>query len=411
VPAAAPAATHDIYRRFLAASEDVGAGALRLLNLAAGRRPANDDNPAEQWARDAAPVILDRIGAALLAGDATVLLDYLREELADLRRTGISEVHLLGLLDALSASLPHDLDPAGAVLAEGRDRLVRAGAPAVRAVGPAAAAAPAAAAVPAVRTGLPGQAFTDLLLLGALACQAPVALLSVPQPGGSWRTLQHGLDTKEGSNDGQVFEIVAASTQPVEIPDLKGRLPRSPLALPPHSLRWAYGTALRLHAGTLLGVVVLLDRWLREASKREQRALVALARQLGAHLAEWTRPPGADPVSPVRSIGSAGRSVHPAGSGHPAGPVHPAGSGASDAAGGHRSFRGDVRSATTPGAGTPVTSRHDLLRSQEVAEIFDVTDRTVINWAAAGKLPSLRTIGGHLRFRREDVLRLLTPAD
>jgi excisionase family DNA binding protein len=56
-----------------------------------------------------------------------------------------------------------------------------------------------------------------------------------------------------------------------------------------------------------------------------------------------------------------------------------------------------------------VTGRHNLLRSQEVAEVFDVTERTVINWAAAGKLPSLRTIGGHLRFRREDVLRLLAP--
>jgi excisionase family DNA binding protein len=56
-----------------------------------------------------------------------------------------------------------------------------------------------------------------------------------------------------------------------------------------------------------------------------------------------------------------------------------------------------------------VTTRHHLLRSQEVAELFDVTERTVINWAAAGKLPSLRTIGGHLRFRREDVLRLLAP--
>jgi excisionase family DNA binding protein len=37
-----------------------------------------------------------------------------------------------------------------------------------------------------------------------------------------------------------------------------------------------------------------------------------------------------------------------------------------------------------------------------------VTDRTVINWAAAGKLPSIRTAGGHLRFRGEDVMALLT---
>lgn len=45
-----------------------------------------------------------------------------------------------------------------------------------------------------------------------------------------------------------------------------------------------------------------------------------------------------------------------------------------------------------------------------MATIFDVTERTVINWAAAGKLPSLRTIGGHLRFRRDDVMKLLSGA-
>jgi excisionase family DNA binding protein len=49
----------------------------------------------------------------------------------------------------------------------------------------------------------------------------------------------------------------------------------------------------------------------------------------------------------------------------------------------------------------------ELLRSHEVAVLFDVTDRTVINWAAANKLPSIRTAGGHLRFRGEDVLALL----
>ena len=50
---------------------------------------------------------------------------------------------------------------------------------------------------------------------------------------------------------------------------------------------------------------------------------------------------------------------------------------------------------------------HALLRSHEVAALFDVTERTVINWAASGKLACLRTVGGHLRFRSEDVMSLL----
>jgi excisionase family DNA binding protein len=228
--------------------------------------------------------------------------------------------------------------------------------------------------------GLPGQAFTDLLLLGALACQTPVAVLSVPQADGTWSTLAHGLDSKRGSHDSQLFDFIASSNQPVEIADLMTRLPQSPLVLPPHSLRWAYGTVVRVDAGPVLGVVAVLDRWLRDVSRREQRALVSLARQLGAQLAQWARPAEADSIPRVRSI-----TPRTGGAGQPG-----------------------AQPDTTP-TGTVVTLRHNLLRSHEVAQIFDVTERTVINWAATGKLPSLRTIGGHLRFRREDVLRLLAP--
>jgi excisionase family DNA binding protein len=63
--------------------------------------------------------------------------------------------------------------------------------------------------------------------------------------------------------------------------------------------------------------------------------------------------------------------------------------------------------------GSPVTRppssarEQHLLRSHEVALLFDVTGRTVVNWASSKKLASLRTAGGHLRFRSEDVLALL----
>src|SRR5262249_48603953 len=153
------------------------------------------------------PVILDRVGAALLAGDTRVLFDHLSVELSELRRTGISELRLVGLLDALTSGIPEDLAPARRVLTEGRDHLLRSGVRPVRVVGP---VEDAPSARNASRPGpgasvsapqAPGQAFTDLLLLGALACQAPVALLSVPQSDGTWSTLPYGLDSKDGSND------------------------------------------------------------------------------------------------------------------------------------------------------------------------------------------------------------------
>jgi excisionase family DNA binding protein len=221
----------------------------------------------------------------------------------------------------------------------------------------------------------PGQAFADLLLLGALACQAPVALLSVSQAGGTWSTLSHGFETREGLNDGRLFEVIAGSSQAVELADLMGRVPRSPLVQPPHSMRWAYGVAIRDAAGSVTAVVAVMDRWLRQLTKREQKALTAVARQLGQQLAQVRRPTSDDRpqlhrVGPPR----AGAASHPS------------------------------RSSGL------VSDPPQLLRSHEVASIFDVTERTVINWAAAGKLPSLRTIGGHLRFRRDDVMKLLSGA-
>lgn len=45
----------------------------------------------------------------------------------------------------------------------------------------------------------------------------------------------------------------------------------------------------------------------------------------------------------------------------------------------------------------------ELMTPAEVAEVFRVDPKTVTRWAKTGKLPSLRTVGGHRRFRRSDI--------
>jgi len=48
-----------------------------------------------------------------------------------------------------------------------------------------------------------------------------------------------------------------------------------------------------------------------------------------------------------------------------------------------------------------------LYTPAEVAAMFRVDPKTVARWAKAGKLPSVRTIGGHRRYRARDIQALL----
>lgn len=52
-----------------------------------------------------------------------------------------------------------------------------------------------------------------------------------------------------------------------------------------------------------------------------------------------------------------------------------------------------------------------LLTPAEVATMFRVDPKTVTRWAKAGKLASIRTLGGHRRYRETEVLALLSPGD
>ncbi|MDO5724284.1 MAG: BldC family transcriptional regulator [Flaviflexus sp.] len=56
-----------------------------------------------------------------------------------------------------------------------------------------------------------------------------------------------------------------------------------------------------------------------------------------------------------------------------------------------------------------MATRHDksLLTPSQVAALFHVDPKTVTRWANAGKLDSIRTLGGHRRFPRENVEELL----
>ncbi len=59
--------------------------------------------------------------------------------------------------------------------------------------------------------------------------------------------------------------------------------------------------------------------------------------------------------------------------------------------------------SATPEASVPGA----LLTPSEVATMFRVDPKTVTRWAKAGKLASIRTLGGHRRYRESEVRLLL----
>ncbi len=69
------------------------------------------------------------------------------------------------------------------------------------------------------------------------------------------------------------------------------------------------------------------------------------------------------------------------------------------------SHTGPGGEATHMSARTP--EAEPLLTPAEVATMFRVDPKTVTRWAKAGKLTSIRTLGGHRRYRETEVRALL----
>jgi excisionase family DNA binding protein len=73
------------------------------------------------------------------------------------------------------------------------------------------------------------------------------------------------------------------------------------------------------------------------------------------------------------------------------------------------------RQARRPGRGVGPESmfveRDDLLTPAEAAHRLGVTPNTVTRWSRAGKIAAIQTMGGHRRFRRSEIERVLQAAN
>ncbi len=54
-----------------------------------------------------------------------------------------------------------------------------------------------------------------------------------------------------------------------------------------------------------------------------------------------------------------------------------------------------------------VSGAEHLLKPHEVAQLFRVDPKTIARWAKLGKLPAVRTLGGHRRYRESVVREML----
>jgi excisionase family DNA binding protein len=57
-------------------------------------------------------------------------------------------------------------------------------------------------------------------------------------------------------------------------------------------------------------------------------------------------------------------------------------------------------------SGNAATTYPSYLRTTQVADILHVSPKTVSRWAKEGKLPFLKTLGGHRRYPEADIREL-----
>jgi excisionase family DNA binding protein len=58
------------------------------------------------------------------------------------------------------------------------------------------------------------------------------------------------------------------------------------------------------------------------------------------------------------------------------------------------------------GSPTQPQGRNYLLHTAEVADLLHVSPKTVSRWAKEGKLPFLKTLGGHRRYPEAEIREL-----
>ncbi len=132
----------------------------------------------------------------------------------------------------------------------------------------------------------PEEAFSDLAILAAQLCGAPIALVSLVDAGRQWFKAAVGIEAAETSRDASFCAHAIRQPGLFVVPDasVDERFAANPLVTGDAGIRFYAGSPLVTPDGFGLGTLCVIDRVPRDLSPEQADALRALGRQVVSQL-------------------------------------------------------------------------------------------------------------------------------
>lgn len=391
---AAPLAPHADLAALRRARQEVVESASSRLRSQFPRLASLGPAPAAQWQRHLETLVAT-LEAAVLVDDEDLLVDHVRWWLGVV--TARREApELVPAAVAAVAAATRPLARVQQLLAAAELQGAEAAADAGRRGSP--VARPAAASPP--RPPVPGNererldalrrlrildtppepAFDDLAHLAAKLCATPASAIALVDADRLWLKSKVGLDVSHIDRASGFCGWGILQRDVFVVPDSAEdeRFAGSPLVTSDPGIRFYAGVPLVTAGDLALGMLWVGDAVPRHLGAEQRQELRALGRQASLQLELRAHDRRLDAPPPVLAADEGRRP------------------------GTREALLRELEAQDEVPGGT-----ERLLRTREVALLFDVSERTVNYWASQGRLPSRQTAGGHRRYAAGDVLTLV----
>ena len=130
----------------------------------------------------------------------------------------------------------------------------------------------------------PEKAFDDLTILAAHVCETPVALISLIDSDRQWFKSKHGVNIVETPREVSFCTVAIQQPDLFVVPDASKdpRFSSNPFVVSDPKIRFYAGAPFTSSDGQPLGTLCVVDVVPRELTPSQERALLALSRQVQA---------------------------------------------------------------------------------------------------------------------------------